>query len=341
MSKGLFRVLIPFFFVGLTYVAADFDGTDKTVVRDNERSYRIFHFVLRGITEEKAYWMAVEAKKAGFNTIQITLTDGLQLDNSPWAPREDAWSKGQFRKFVLRVKAMGIDVVPELKLLTHQEKFFQNQYPGLMFNKATYDPTNDGTYIKVFALLDEVIALVGPKALHIGHDEVAGHNEKSRLKKLNSGDTILPATLYLQDILKLHNFLEKRGIEAWMWGDMLISSDEFPSMGAKSLHGQTYGYGKKLRDALPRSIVIVDWHYSDRQAEFHSVAVLIDEGFRVIGATWKNRKTLRNFSRYASENGADGMMATTWYHVQRKEWDVVEGIIGSSGRVFLDDFPDR
>jgi hypothetical protein len=64
------------------------------------------------------------------------------------------------------------------------------------------------------------------------------------------------------------------------------------------------------------------------------------EGFRVIGATWKKGRTIRNFSSFAAGHGASGMIATTWFHVQRREWDVVEKIIRTSGEVFLKDFPD-
>ena len=66
----------------------------------------------------------------------------------------------------------------------------------------------------------------------------------------------------------------------------------------------------------------------------------MQEGFSVIGATWKREVTIHNFSESAAKNGASGMIATTWFHVQKGEWKLVDRIINYSGKRFLRDFPD-
>lgn len=71
-----------------------------------------------------------------------------------------------------------------------------------------------------------------------------------------------------------------------------------------------------------------------------SLAATRKEGFRVIGSTWKKPEIIRAFSRYATQHGDDGMMATTWFPVQSKQWDVIEEIIRESGEAFSKDFPD-
>ena len=217
-------------------------------------------------------------------------------------------------------------ILPEIKLLTHQEKFFQDKYPELMYNKITYDPAKERVYGVVFPLLEEVVALVRPRAIHIGHDEVA----RPVGRWLRPGEKPLPAGLFLQHLLRIHAYLKERGIDTWMWGDMLLSPDEFPGMHPRHLHGVLPGYGKPLRDKVPREIVICDWHYIDEQPEFPSLAVMQKEGFRVIGTTWKKAKTIRNFSSYASEQGAYGMMATS-FHPQNRKWDAVEDMLRISG----------
>jgi hypothetical protein len=100
------------------------------------------------------------------------------------------------------------------------------------------------------------------------------------------------------------------------------------------------GYGKALRDRIPREIVMCVWHYFDRQEEFETVGKLAKEGFREIGASWKRESTMKNLSLFASENGANGMIATTWYLVQREQWQEVEDIIHESGKSFRRYFPD-
>ena len=272
--------------------------------------------------------------------MQVLLTNGVQLDHAPRQPLPDTWSKQDFLSWVNDVRNQGLEVIPEIKLLTHQEKFYQDRQPGLMFNQSTYDPRKEETYQRVFSLLGEIIEAIHPKAIHIGHDEVAGINAGSKKKWLREGEEMIPAVLFLKDIFRIHDYLKQRHIQMWMWGDMLISPEEFPKMLSTHLHGFNPGYGKPLREKLPRDIVICDWHYFDDQVDFPSLSVMQTEGFRVIGATWKTEKTIRNFSRYGSQHGAYGMMATTWFHVQRKEWDTVDSIIRLSGEIFIKDFPN-
>lgn len=326
-------------FLGLQF--ASIDGAVAAEERQpTDAPYRIMHFVLRHVSPEDALVLAEKVKAAGFNTIAVQITDGVKLDKIPWQPLSDAWTTTQFSDWVRDVRALGLDIVPELKLLSHQEKLFQDRHAGLMFNKATYDPRRKEVYEYALPLMDEIISIVQPRAFHIGHDEVVGRNPRSKKKWLKPGEVMLPSDLFLMDVLKIHGFLKTKGIETWMWGDMLISPEEFPDMLAKHLHGTASGYGKPLRDQLPREIVITDWHYFGSLNDFPSLYVMQQEGFRVIGSTWKSEQATRNFSSYASNHGAYGMMATTWFHVQRKEWDLVNKIIKASGETFSKDFPD-
>ncbi len=333
LGLGMFIVLL---FSSLTWAAND----QAAVATTQPQKIRAWHFVLRTVPLDRAYWMVDQAQKAGFNTVVVTITDGVNLRYAPWKGLPEAWSREDFVKWVAYVLNKGMEVIPEIKLLTHQEKLFQNNFPLLMFNKSTYDPRKGPVYEKTALLLNEIVEITHAPALHIGHDEVAGYNPSWVEKWLCMGEAILPAELFLQDVLHIHDYLKNRGIETWMWGDMLISPEEFPEMFASELHGGSVGYGKALRAKLPKDIVICDWHYSDDQPDFPSLAVMQKEGFRVIGTTWKKPRTIDNFSRYAAQHHAYGMMATTWFHVQRKEWDVVERIIRESGDAFRKDFPD-
>jgi hypothetical protein len=73
-----------------------------------------------------------------------------------------------FISWAAYARAHGLDVIPEVKLLTHQEQFFQKHHPGLMFNAVSYDPRKEGVYQVVFRLLDELIDALHPRAIHIG-----------------------------------------------------------------------------------------------------------------------------------------------------------------------------
>jgi hypothetical protein len=125
-----------------------------------------------------------------------------------------------------------------------------------------------------------------------------------------------------------------------MWGDMLVSAEEIPGVTEKRLRGTKPGYGKALRDQIPRDIVICDWHYKQDEPDYPTLSVMQQEGFRVIGATYQQENTIRNFSKYAAEHGAYGMMATTWGNVRLEKWDSVERILEFSGSTFRKDFAD-
>lgn len=299
--------------------------------------YRILHLVLRGNSLDVARNMVDAAQAAGYNAIQFLLTDGVNLDKAPWSPKSNAWTKAQLLEWVAYIRARGLEPMPEVKLLTHQQLFLAAKFPDLLFNAVTYDPRKEDVYKVVFPFLDEIIESFRPRIVHIGHDEVVGWNKPHARKMLKPGEVPLPAELFLQDVLRLHGHLRSKGIEVWMWGDTLMAPEEFPDMLARHLHGGLPGYGKVLRDRLPRDIVICDWHYFDEQKEFPSLARLQSEGFRVIAATWKQEETIRNFARYARDKGAYGLMATTWYNMDApKAGPLVQWILRASGRFFLD-----
>ncbi|HMU65135.1 MAG: family 20 glycosylhydrolase [Nitrosomonas sp.] len=310
-------------------------ATPSTILRDkSDKTLRITHITLHNISLDKVREITDQIKASGFNTIQVVLSDGIIFERAPWKPINNAWTKTEFLSWVSYVRKLNLDIVPEINLLTHQERFFQNIHPQLMFNKSTYDPRNEETFKIVFAFIDEVIEAIQPKAIHIGHDEVAGHLPYSTKKWLRLGEEMLPATLFLKNVTRIHTYLKQKGIETWMWGDMLLNPSEFPTVLAKHMHGTAPGYGKPLRDQLPKDIVICDWHYLDEQVEFPSLTTLQQEGFRVIATTWKNEKTIRNFSRYARSHNAYGMMATIWFHLPRNEIELVKWIIQTSGLLF-------
>lgn len=317
--------------------------TCSPVLSDDSRpgAVRAAHFVLAP-SSPKAVTVPLEdalrilkiACTAGYNTIVIQIANGIQLDAVPELSRVGSWTKQDVAKFLERAGDCDIDVIPELKFLTHQEKFFQDHFPELMYNAVTYDPRDERVHKIVFDVLDEIIAIMNPRAISIGHDEVVGWNKEHARRNLLDGETMLPADLYLADVLALHEHIRDRDIETWMWGDMLFAPDELPQGQGDHLHGSPAGYGKALRDKIPKDIVICDWHYSDEQAEFPTMSTLQSEGFRVIGTVWKKSSTARNFSAYAARHGAYGMMVTTWFYVPLRQWATVEEILVETGQIF-------
>ena len=308
---------------------------------------RALHIVANPLSLDEFVKLAKEGKQAGFNTIILELRAKVGFKKNPGRTLKNHWPLKDFLKVVSYLRNEGIEIVPSLQLLTHQDQFFGKEHPELMFSQFVYDPRNPKVYSLVMPYIDEIIKVMKPKAIHIGHDEAG-------LKRnIFSGDmtleyeNVLPSKLFLKDVQVLHNYLRKKGVDTWMWGDMLISPDEFPQMLARHFHGRFEGYGRKLRNQLPKDIVICDWHYWDKQKSFPTINMFRSEGFRVLGSTWRDIKTTRAFSHYASKNGAEGMIATTWFAPKRRtnaiitKWSEVNNLVRQSGKVFQRDFPDE
>lgn len=290
---------------------------------------RAVHIVLNPLAVSDLIRLTDMAANAGFNTMILDLDNKVAFHSFPGQLSKTAWSLDEFLSVIQYIRSKGMDVIPVVHLLSHQQRFLAVTHPELMYESSiNYNPANPAVYKLVFPYLDEIISTIKPRAIHIGHDEVGGGG--------------LPADLYLRDVNILHDYLKRKNVETWMWGDMLISQAEFHSMSPSYLIGNAPGYGKKLRDKLPKDIVICDWHYDDTREDFPSLTTFKAEGFRVLGATFRTIKTTQNFSHYAFLHGADGMIVTTWFDPNEPKvvhsWDELTKIIEESGKVFLSDF---
>ena len=297
-----------------------------------EQKIRAFHFVLRtGVRLEEAKEFLAKLRYGHYNTLVLLIINWVKIDSmKELVTHKEAWSKEQFVEFVNYARGLGLEVVPEIKLLTHQEKLLKDKYPNLMYNISTYDPRKEEVYKIIFPILDELVSLSKTKAIHIGHDEAQRAGRKARLKE----NKMIPTELFLKDILRIHKYLSDKNIEVWMWGDMLIGKEEFPQMFQRHLHGNADYIA--IRPKIPKDIVICDWHYSDKQKDFPSSKLFSELGHKVLGATWDKEETIKNFSRYIAnlpKNG-EGMIATSWYSVKDKGWGTIEEIAAKSAEAF-------
>jgi hypothetical protein len=291
---------------------------------------RALHFDINGVNDFSAYRLIDWARRARYNTLILQTSDRIKFPGLEKLSRQHSWTVKRYQNLVKYAEMNNLTVIPEVKLLTHQEKFLKSAYPQYMYNRVTYDPRNSELYKKVvFPYLDKLIGLIRPKAILIGHDEVIKWK-----KFLYKNDKVLPPDLYLKDIETIHNYLEKKGVKTWMWGDMLLSSKKFPKMLRRHLHA--FGDYPQLLSKLPKNIVICDWHYFDIGPIYRSSIAFEKAGHKVLGATWKTWAATSNFSRFLADHPKNslGMIATLWGYVQKKEWPLVKRIVFYSGKVF-------
>ena len=297
---------------------------------------RAVHIMQKDIAPETVEQLITAARYGHFNLLLLSLADGVRIPSMERMLGKRPWTKEELLKVANYANENGMTVVPELRLLTHQEKFLKQGHPQLMFNHSTYNPDNPETYKVVFKIMDDIIDILKPKAMHIGHDEIAGYKDdaKSLPMRLLKDEKMLPPELFFKDVEILHNHLKERGVETWMWGDMLISPDEFPQMQGRQLHGHR-GYSA-IRSRISKDIVICDWHFGDKQKDFPSASAFANQGNRVLGATFINPETTRNFSRYVAgmPRGGEGMIVALWGMVRRDKTEVVHDMLKVAANSF-------
>ena len=303
---------------------------------------RALHLMMRNMTAERLTSLIDIARSARMNTLLLYTADDIELQSQSVVPGRRAISRDDFSQVIAYAKASGMQVIPHVPLLTKQHRFFKQDFPALMYNNSTYDPRNPETMQRVHAYLEELIELMQPPAIHIGHDEVEGSFKRRNRSKwtaaqkkkwLAPGDEMLPPELFLTSVEELHEWLGERGLETWMWGDMLIAYSEFPEMEKKNMHGN-FGY-TELRSRLPDEIVICDWHYWDTK-EFTTAGVFAAEGHDVLGSTRELPANIENFTRYVAGMGprGRGMIATLWSLVNSEPADEIEAVIRRSGDAY-------
>jgi len=60
--------------------------------------------------------------------------------------------------------------------------------------------------------------------------------------------------------------------------------------------------------------VICDWHYT-RRADYPSIPLFLEKGFRVFPGGWREVEAVKAFNRYARQYKSErmlGYLATTW-----------------------------
>src|SRR4029079_18567891 len=113
--------------------------------------------------------------------------------------------------------------------------------------------------------------------------------------------------LFAENIQKLTDFLEARGVQPMLWGDMLLHSTE----ASDAANAASPEAARELRSLLPKEAIVADWHYV--AAPFYpSLEILRDDGFQVVAASWCNPLNVACLARGMAAAGAMGLLQTTW-----------------------------
>jgi len=178
-------------------------------------------------------------------------------------------TKEEVADLVKHCRERGIEVIPEIQALSHAY-YLCVAHPEIAELKDdpfpdTYCPSDERSYRLYFEVAEEIIELIRPSTVSIGHDEirVLAWCDRCRGK---SG-----AELVGGEILRLHEFYKERGIRIAMWGESAQSFVNYKGrmVGTEDQSGNNkYGYHYHLPStcrclsSLPEDILMIDWYHS-------------------------------------------------------------------------------
>lgn len=259
----------------------------------------------------------------GVNVLIPEVNYHFTYRSHPELQGEDPVTWDGARGLVAACREHGIRLIPQFQCLGHQS-WAETTFP-LLIRYPQFDetpgqyPKNTGIYCRswcpqhpevnpiIFALFDELLEAFEADALHVGMDEVflIASEFCPRCKGHD------PARLFAQAVQDYHaHLVQMRGVEMLMWGDRLLD-------------GKATGYGlweasengtHPAIDLIPKDIIICDWHYNKR-AEYPSIPIFLEKGFRVLPGGWREVEAVEAFIGFAQQHKSErmlGYLATTW-----------------------------
>lgn len=202
--------------------------------------------------------------------------DEIQLHTYPWEKDSIHCDNGdggyltqeECRDLKRYCEERGIEVVPECPSFSHSD-YMVIPHPELRERPEddyadTYCPSNPDSYKLLFDLLDEVIEVWAPKTINIGHDELYSIGVCPKCREKN------PVDIYIEDITKIKNYLNSKGISVFMWGEKLLKAvDEEGNKWAgwfdpRTRNGATYQipWLYECAERMPEGLTFLHWYWN-------------------------------------------------------------------------------
>lgn len=181
-----------------------------------------------------------------------------------WVAGGRLLEKAEVRDLLDYAKSLGLEVIPEIQSWSHVQ-YITYAHPEIaeterqeteqadtrkadqrtsQFYAHCFCPSNEKSYEILFDLAEEILEVARPERyVHMGHDEIYDIGLCPRCKGKNHAD------LYVRDVLRLHDYLAKKGLTMMIWSDMLQPTEAYRTPPAG--------------DRLPKDIVFLDfiWYF--------------------------------------------------------------------------------
>jgi len=199
----------------------------------------------------------------------------IQGGTYPWAKNSIHFDNGnggfitqdEMRDIIAYCREREIEVYPEVPSLSHSD-YICMTYPELKERKEdaypdSYCPSNPKTYEVLFDIIDEVVDVFQPEYLNIGHDEYYSSAKcpKCRNKR--------PVDLYVEDIIKINDYLKTKNVKALMWCDKMLENIVFIDdrgnrhiwAGAADPHLDIPALFE-CKGRIPKDITMIHWYWT-------------------------------------------------------------------------------
>jgi hypothetical protein len=245
-----------------------------------------------------------------FNAVVIQC-EAARWESAPALAAPNSISKSDLRRLVQLCRDNFIEPIPLINVPGHAEWMFRNgQNLDLAEDPKTpyaYAINNPRSLPFVQQILSEAIEVFRPRYFHIGHDEVTMRGRFPNPENPFYRPELSTGDLVLDNLKRLHGWLQQQGIKTMIWGDMLLAKAE----GVDAAHAPNVEEAQRRRLLLPADVIVTDWHYGANE-KYPSLSIFRGHGLQTIAATWHTPLNIRHFARAAATSGAHGLLQTTW-----------------------------
>jgi hypothetical protein len=259
----------------------------------------------------------------GINVLVAEVDHAYAYASHPEVQGPAPIARQRIAALVRACRERGVRLIPQFQCLGHQSwakttHALLTRYPQFDETPGQF-PDNEGIYCRswcpqhpevnpiVFDLFDELLDVFEADALHVGMDEVF-LIASAHCPRCKGGD---PARLFAQAVNDYHaHLVGQRRVEMLMWGDRLLDA---AATGYGEWEAAANGTHPAI-DLIPTDIIICDWHYTRRE-DYPSIPLLLQKGFRVWPAGWKEvdaAEALVDFAQQHANERMLGYLCTTW-----------------------------
>ena len=246
---------------------------DPTVTLEDIRNVD-YHRFDEGCWRELTGLMA----KRGLNQLVVDIGEGMVLPSHPELAVKGAWSPDKMREEIVRLNAMGIEVIPKLNFSTSHDSWL-GVYHRMVSTRKYY-----GVCADVIRDCAEIFG--SPRFFHIGYDEeTAGNQKEYDFCVVRAGD------LWWHDLLWFVGEVERNGMRAWMWSDYAWRHDDFCARCPKSVLQSNWYYRQWFDyESIPK----------DRLVHLKTFETLEKAGFDQVpcGSNWGHRDNQKGLVKF-------------------------------------------